>query len=470
MDLIAAAFGGTLENIFAFGIMLIVTLAIVIVIHEWGHYIAARMCGVHVESFAFGFGKEIFGFGGGKNKTRFSVCAFPLGGYVKLFGDVDPQNPVIWDHEKNESRQLSADELKVSFCTKSVWKRIFIVAAGPAINIILTLALLVGLFTIQGQRSSPTIINAVAVESAAYEAGIKIGDKILKMDGKKPRRLADIYDFTWYETPPKPHTYTIERDGKTLDITFTAKTVTYENKKGVEMNHGQTGMVRMSAIWFETGIHTINGIDIKDKPDEARKLIIENFDKTVEIGIPYKGGDQEEVAHPFQVKFPSAFNTHLLQPDHKYYDRAFLVDPDKKQYFVRMSLAEAISRTAFLMKEGVVNSYKVIAASFKGKNDDQIVSGVGTIGKKIGNAVKAGPYEYILILAVFSFMIGIINLLPIPVLDGGYLLFLSYEAMVGKPVPTKIQHISMIIGLFLLVALMIYANLNDLISLFFKPD
>ena len=470
MDIFAALLSGTLEDIFAFGVMLIVTLAVVIIIHEWGHYVAARICGVYVESFSFGFGKEIFGIGGGKGKTRFSVCAFPLGGYVKLFGDVDPKNPEIWDHDKNEKRTLSQDELKVAFCTKSVWQRIFIVGAGPLINIFLTFMILVMAFMVHGQRSRPSVINAIAMESAAHKAGVQIGDEILKMDGKKPRRLGDIYDFTWFEDPPMPHTYTIKRDGEIIDITFTAKRIKYENKKGVTMNHGQTGMVRMGAVWFKEGMKTINGIDITDQPDKARQLIIDNLDKTIEIGIPYKGGDQVEVPHPFLMKFSSEFNQHLFDPENERYDRAFLIDPDKKQYFVRLGISEAISRTAFLMKEGIVNSYKVIEASFKGKNDDRIVSGVGTVGKKIGDAVKAGPYDYIMILATFSFMIGFINLLPIPVLDGGYLIFLSYEAVFGKPVPPKLQNISMIIGLFMLIGLMIYANIGDLISLFFDTS
>ncbi len=465
MEIITAFLGGHLENVFAFGVMVLVTLAIVIMIHEWGHYIAARICGVHIEQFAFGFGREIIGFGKDPTKTRFSICLFPLGGYVKLFGDVDVNNPVVWDHDNECERKLTDQELKTAFCTKTPWQRVFIVAAGPFINILLTLALLVGLYTIHGQRSQPTTINAVAVESAAHEAGIQIGDKILKMDGEKPRRLQDIYDFTWFEYPPKPHTYTILRDDKELDITFTAKRVEYENKKGVELKHGQTGMVRMSALSFKDAMSSINGVDTKDMPDKARSMIIENLDQEVIIGIPYKGGALEEVAHPFKMVFPSQYNQHLWDANDEHYDKAFLLDPDKKMYVVRLGFFESLSRASFLLKEGVLNSYKVIAAGLKGKNDDPVVSGVGTIGKKVGDSVKAGWYEYIILLATFSFMIGFINLLPIPVLDGGYLLFLFYEIIRGKPVPRRFQDIAMIIGLLILVGIMVFANLSDLLSL-----
>ncbi len=467
MEVITALFGGTLENIFAFGFMMILTLAVVIIIHEWGHYIAARICGVYVEEFSFGFGKELYSFGGGLNNTKYSIRLFPIGGYVKLFGDIDKNNPVIWDHENDCEKMLSDEELKLAFCTKSVWQRMFIIAAGPLVNILLTVFLLTALFTIHGQRSSPTIINAVAVNSAAYEAGIKIGDMILTMDGKKPRRLQDIYDFTWYENPPKPHTYEILRDGKEIEVTFTARHVEYENKKGVELKHGQTGMVRMGALSLKKSIRTVNGIDTKDNPDKARKLIIDNFDKEIEVGIPYKGGTQDEVAHPFKMIFPAKFNQHLFDPDSKYYDRAFLVDPERKMYAVRLGITEAIGTSLFLLKEGLVNSYKVIEAGFKGKNDDRVISGVASMGKKVGNSVKAGYYEYIILLATFSFMIGFINLLPIPVLDGGYLLFLFYEIIWGKPVPSRVQDIAMMIGLLLLAGIMIYANASDLLYLIF---
>ncbi len=466
MEVITAILGGTLENLFAFGIMVVVTLAIVIMIHEWGHYIAARLCGVFVEEYSFGFGKELISFIG-KNKTKYSIRLFPIGGYVKLFGDVDKNNPVIWDHKNNCERRISTKELETAFCTKSVWQRMFIIAAGPLINIFFTITVLVALFTTYGQRSSPTIINAVAVNSAAYEAGIKIGDIILAMDGRKLRRLQDIYDLTWYENPPKPYTYTILRDGKKIEITFAARHIEYENKKGVELKHGQTGMVRMSSLSLKKSIRTINGINVKGDIEKARKLVIENFDKIIEVGIPYKGGTQKEVAHPFLVVFPAKFNQHLFDPNSDNYDFVLLDDPDKEMFVVRLSLAEAIGRSVFLLKEGVVNSYKIIEAGFKGKNDDKVVSGVSSMGKKVGSAVKSGFYEYVILLAVFSFMIGIINLLPVPVLDGGYLLFLIYEIIWGKPVPSRVQDIAMMIGLLLLAGIMIYANASDLLSMIF---
>lgn len=465
MEIITAFLGGHLENVFAFGVMVLVTLAIVIMVHEWGHYIAARICGVHIEQFAFGFGREIIGFGKDPTKTRFSICLFPLGGYVKLFGDVDVNNPVVWDHDNECERKLSKEELKVSFCSKSTWQRVFIVVAGPLINLLLTIAILVSLYATYGQRSSPNIINSLAVESAAYEAGIQIGDHILEMDGKKPRRLQDIYDLTWFENPPKSHTYTILRNDKELNITFTARHVTYENGKGVRLEHGQTGMVRMGAISFREGMTSVNGIDTENNPEQARQIIINNFDKVVKIGIPYEGQKGKQISHPFVMKFPNKYNEHLYDPENENYDIAYLVNPKMKSFMVRLSVYEALQETLFLLKEGVVNSYKVIEAGIKGKNNDPVISGVGTIGKKIGDAVKTGMYEYLHLLAIFSFMIGFINLLPIPVLDGGYLLFLFYEIIRGKPVPRRFQDIAMIIGLLVLIGIMVFANLSDLLSL-----
>ncbi len=469
MDFISLSLQGATEEIFFFGVMFIVTLAIVINVHEFGHYIAARLCKVHVETFAFGFGKEIFGFGGKEPfKTRWSVCILPIGGFVKLFGDVDVNKPIVWDHENNCERTLSADELKVSFCTKNIWQRAFIIAAGPGINLLLTFLIFAVLFSTYGQKSKTLVINSVVVDSASYKAGIKIGDELVDMDGEKIRRLEDVYDLTWYEDPAVEHEYKIIRNGEVMYKNFTAKRIEYINKKGVELNHGQTGMLRMRAIKFDE-MSSIEGVLTEDEPDKARELFLQNMDKEIRIGIPFKGMSIEKV-DIFLMKFDSALNTHLDDPDDVDYERAWLIDPDDK-FFLRLGVFEALKRSAFLMKEGVVDSYKIIEAIYKGRNnEDAVLGGVGKISQYTAKAAKAGIYDYLIFVAGFSLMIAMVNLLPIPVLDGGYLVFILYEAIAGKTASSRVQDISMIIGMLFLIGLMVFANLNDLASMLTDTD
>ncbi|PCJ01200.1 MAG: RIP metalloprotease RseP [Alphaproteobacteria bacterium] len=464
MDLVLLFAQNAAENIFFYGFMFVVTLAIVIIVHELGHYWAARKCGVHVEQFAFGFGKEIFGFGGGDFKTRWSFCLFPLGGYVKLFGDVDVNDPVVWDHENDCKRTLSEEELRHAFCTKSVWQRVLIVAAGPAINLLLTLIIFSLVFATYGQRSKPLIINGLAVGTAAYEAGVKIGDVFIDMDGKKIRRLEDVYDFTWYETPPQSHEYTILRDGQIKHIGFTARHIEYIDKKGVAKSHGQTGMIRLRFIKFKR-ITSVEGISTKGHPEKARELLLKNMDKNIHIKLPLN----DERADSYIIHFPSNVNAHLSNPDDEYYDRIFLSDPDN-QYFVRLGVAEAFGRSLFSMKSILIQGYKLISVAHKGKTDEPLLGGIGKISQHTARAAKAGFYDYVMFIAGFSFMVAIINLLPIPVLDGGYLIFLFYELLRGKPVSARIQNIAMIIGLVILGGIMIIANISDLISMLSPID
>lgn len=462
--LVAAA-----EDIFSFGVMVIITLAVVITIHELGHYLAARLCGVKVETFAFGFGGELFGFGGQNGGTRWSIRYFPLGGYVKLFGDIDKNNPVVWDYENNCERRLSDEELRVAFCTKSVFKRMFIVFAGPLINIILTLAIMVSLFTLHGERSRKPVINAIAMNSAADNAGVRSGDHILEMDGVPTRRLEDVYFYTWHEDPPQNHTYLIDRDGETIEINFAARRLEYMNKKGVEQKHGQTGMVRMSAIKLSEGIHSIDGVDVKDNPDKARKIIIETFGRQLEIGIPFRGHGQDIKADPFLMMFPEDYNQHLFDPEHEDFDVVYLVDPDSS-FFVRLGFIESIERSLFKLTDGLQKSYKLIEARVAGRHQDQVIGGVAKISQTTGDAFQAGFYSYMMFIATFSFIIAVINLLPIPALDGGYLMFMLYEVFTGRPLSQRFQNLALIIGLAILLGIMIFANISDFLGLLFPVE
>lgn len=465
MDDLSILLNETGEAIFLYGFMFLLTLAIIITLHEFGHYIAARFCNVYIEQFAFGFGREIIGFGGGKFKTRWSICAFPIGGFVKLFGDVDPDNPVVWDKENERTRRLSTEELSVSFCTKSVWQRMFIVMAGPLINILLTLCIFISVFTIHGQASTPVIINALAIDAPAYAAGIEIGDHLTHMDGKKIRRLEDIYDRTMSEIPPLEHRYTLLRNGGERDVTFEAKYVQYTDQKGVNQAHGQTGMVNIFSLKIDKDISSVNGIDTKDNVEKARSLILESFDRPNIIGLTNKidmdGKVQED---KFLISIPSNLNTHLNSPTHKDHGTVFLVDPNNR-YYVKLGAIESITRSFTMIKNIVVDSYKLIMVAYKGHTDEPIIGGIGKISQHTARAAEGGLYTYLMFMAGFSFMIAFINLLPIPVLDGGYMVFLLYEAITKKPVSQRIQSLALIIGMVLLGGIMVFANISDLISM-----
>ena len=453
------------NNFFVYVSSLLAVLIVVVSLHEAGHYFAARLCNVRVDKFSFGFGKELFGFGGKNGKTRWSFCIFPLGGYIKIFGDVDPADPKVWDEVRNEARSMNEEELSVAFCTKSVYQRMFIVFAGPAVNLILTFLVFVSMFTLYGERSKPVFINTILIGSESDKAGIKLGDQITEMNGKAIRRLEDIYQRTWHDLPPKVNEYTIIRDGEELKIEFAARHVIYENKQGVPMSHGQTGMVRMYSIALED-IKGING-KVYDSVESVRKEIIKNLDQVVIIHAPFEGKTDMELQEHFRTVFSTKNNQHLNDPEHKDYDFAFVAS-SKERFFVRLPILEASGQALYKMKAGLENTYKLMRATLYGKNDNRIFAGVGKLSESTGEAFKAGFYDFVMMLAIFSYMIAIVNLLPIPGLDGGYLVFFLFEMVTGKPVSQKFQSITLILGLALLWGIMVFANVSDV--LFFLND
>jgi len=458
------------ENVFFFGIMFVVTIAIVIFIHEMGHYLAARYCGVFVQKFAIGLGKEIFGFGDGKETTRWSFHILPIGGFVKLFGEVDPDKLEVWDEENSCVRKLREDELSKSYCLKPVWQRMLIVVAGPLINILFTLFIFAGVFSFYGQASKPVVINAVAIDAPAYQAGIEMGDIVIEMDGRPIRRLEDIYDLTWSELPPKEHSYTVLRDGNRQVIRFSAREVSYTGRNGIDVRHGQTGMVRLPFINFDQ-VQVIDGVNIAGNAQLAREMIEARFDKRFIVGLSLRNDEYQDSADVppsdvFQVLVPSRYNKHLLSnasEDVEFHVGVFLVNRDAN-YYVRLSGVEALQRSAGLMKDSLVQSYKAVRAVIVGRSDERIFSGFVRLGEKTGNAAKAGLYSYLLFLGIVSYMIAVINLLPIPVLDGGYLALLGFEAITGKAVSQRMQDRLMIIGLVILMGIMIFANISDFVS------
>jgi len=171
-----------LQAIIAF----LIILPIIIFVHEWGHFIVARMCKVRVEAFSIGFGKELFGWTD-KHKTRWKVCAIPLGGYCQMFGQSD-----VPGEEYKKKSKLSANEKKVHFVYKSVWQRFLIVLAGPAINFIFAIFLFTVIYSTVGQVKTPPVIGEVIDDSAAEAGGLKVGDRIVSINGQDIEQFENI--------------------------------------------------------------------------------------------------------------------------------------------------------------------------------------------------------------------------------------------------------------------------------------
>jgi regulator of sigma E protease len=435
----------------------VASLCLVIFIHEMGHYTAARLCGVRIDGFSIGFGKEITGLTD-RRGTRWSLSWILLGGYIKIFGDVDPQDPHIWDHNKAEKRPMTEEERAVAFFTKPLWQRTFIVLAGPSMNILFTLLLLIVVFATIGESSTRPFINAIAEGTAGYEAGFQLGDEVLAINGQPVVRFEDVWEYSKPEAGV-PLVLTVKRNGEVIEVPITPRQTAYRDRRGVERSHGRLGITNFAGVKFKE-ITSVDGVPVERGADEARAFVMQALGREARLGILMGADKRVDIFH---VYLPAEANAHLENPESEDFDTVFTAS-QKEPFYVPHSPGKAVEyafrRTAHILGEGV-KILRVLLLG-KGEGDDQ-VGGAGSIGYMAGKAVESGLFSYITFIAVLSAQIGFINLLPIPVLDGGYLLFYLYEALARKPVPEKVKEISLIGGLIFLFVLMIVANISDIL-------
>jgi regulator of sigma E protease len=354
----------------------VVILSVIVFIHEFGHYFVARLCGVKIEEFAIGFGKELFG-RNDKHGTRWKFCLLPFGGYVKMFGDQNPAS--VPDSEKIKT--LTENEKKQSLYFQNVYKRIAIVSAGPIANFLLCILLLTVIFRVQGLTTILPIVSEVKQESAAQKAGILAGDKILKINQHKIENFNQIRSITAQEGK-KEMQLNILRDGQIIKINLTPKIATSKNVFG-----------------------------------EEQKMPL--------IGI---GASQFEYQ---KLALPQAF-----------------INANVETYNLSIAI------------------FKAIGQLITGQRSIKDLGGPVKIAQYSGQSTSAGFIMVLWFMAMISVNLGVANLLPIPVLDGGHLFYYIIEAIRGKPLPEKVQSLGFQMGFVFLISLMMFTTINDISQIF----
>lgn len=372
-----SGFGGTFLG---YLLPFLFILTIVVFVHELGHFLVARWCGVGVKTFSIGFGPEIFGFYD-RHGTRWRVAWIPLGGYVKF---VDDENAA-------SAGQMSLDDLSPedrarSFQGKPLAQRAAIVAAGPFANFILAIAIFTTIFSVYGERITAPIVDAVAPNSAAARAGFQAGDRIVSIDGDK------IDNFT-----------TMQR------------------------------IVSMSPDQQLRFLVDRGGVEVEFSATPERKEITDRFGNTLRIGLL---GIQRSAS-----------------PDDWTWERH-----DPITAFVM-----AVKECYFVISRSLGYLYDVIV----GREAADQLGGPLRIAQVSGQVASVGFVALLNLAAIISVSIGLINLFPIPMLDGGHLLFYGIEAVRGKPLSQSTQEMGFRIGLAFVLMLMIFATWNDLIHLKF---
>jgi regulator of sigma E protease len=353
-------------------------LTIVVFVHEMGHYLVGRWCGIGVKAFSLGFGPELIGYTA-KSGTRWKISAIPLGGYVKFAGDEN----VTSTPDADALKAMSDEERAQAFHLAPVWKRALTVFAGPFANFILTIAIFSVIFAIYGRAVSDPVITRAVPGSAAEAAGFLPGDIFLKVGGEPVETFGDVQRHVGPRAG-QPIVFVMKRQDREIELTAVPKATEIDDPLGNKIKLGQIGV--------ETNRDT-------------GKFRVETFSPVGAVG-----------------------------------------EGIKESVFIAGQTGEFLGRLV------------------RGREDRCQLGGPVKIASMAGKAAERGFAWLIQLTALLSIGIGILNLLPIPPLDGGHLLFYGIEAINRRPVTEKLQEIVYRVGATVVLAFMLFVIFNDLFA------
>jgi regulator of sigma E protease len=422
-----------------------IVLGIMVLVHEWGHFIVAKFFGVRVEIFSIGFGTRLWGFKRGD--TDYRLSALPLGGYVKMAGD----NPL-------EERKGDPDE----FLSKSRWKRVLIALAGPAMNIVLSVILVAGIYMRGSKQPAfldrPMVLVGVLQDSPAQRAGLLPGDHIVSVNGSSDPTW-DRAQFELMSTLPG-HLLSVvaDRDGQQLAFSVPAAQ-SVEEVFGYPQDHlvvsavspgtpaDRSGLMAGDVIRAVNGIVLNNGAEFPPIVDKSQSqpldLEVQRGDRTLHIPIrPQLVGTAGGTPH-YQIGV-------LRTGD--------LVD---RRLSVPSAITESIGMN-FLMTRQVAY---VVVELFRGKISLNQLEGPLGIAKESGRAAKQGVAELLSLMAMIGVNLAVLNLLPIPPLDGGHILMLFIEGTIRRDLSVRVKERFVTVSMVFLLLVFAIVMYNDVLKL-----
>lgn len=375
MEFITSAF----DLVWGYALPFLFVLTIVVFFHELGHFMVARWCGVKVDAFSVGFGRELIG-RNDKHGTRWRLSLIPLGGYVKFAGDDNAAS--VPDRERVAA--MSEEERSGAFAAKPVWQRAAVVAAGPFANFLLAIAIFSIIFMLFGRIVIAPVVDTVQSDSAAEAAGIQPGDVILTVDNKEMATFSDLQRVVSVSADV-PLVLDVDRGGSVVTLTVTPQYREITDRFG---NVQRVGLL---------------GVGRSPKPED---LIQQTFGP---------------------------------------------VD----------AVAEGTKETVFIAGRTLDYIWGVLT----GREAADQLGGPIRVAQISGQVATEGILPLLSLAAVLSISIGLINLMPIPMLDGGHLVYYFAEAVRGKPLSDTVQDIGFRIGIGLVLLLMVFATWNDVMHL-----
>lgn len=428
----------------------LVLIGIMILLHELGHFLAARLFDVHVEAFSFGFGPRLFGFKRGE--TDFKVCAFLLGGYVKMVGE-QPTDLA------EQSAQAAFDPR--SFPAKPRWQRLIIIFAGPAVNFVLALGILTGLFMFHFERvpDPPNpVIGSVQADSAAAKAGLREGDKILEVDSKVNPNLEDIRRKELIGTG-RALQFVVDRSGQRVEANVTPEAGT--------QGAGTTGWfpqteVRVGGISPTIDAIAKAGMKVGDVFVSMNGQPIRTFERLREI-VGASNGQPLAVVYTRGGQQYEANVTPVRDKDEKGEARWMIgVSYQPPVEIVQLPLREAVAESWRQNQQNALMIYKFLQGVIEQRLSPKSIDGPIGIAVQSGRAAKEGPVSYLFLMAMVSLNLAVVNLLPIPLLDGGGILMLLVEMLMQRDLSLRVKEGIVKVGFAFLMMVIVFVIYNDI--------
>jgi regulator of sigma E protease len=439
----------------------VVVLGILIFVHELGHFLVAKRARVGVLKFSLGFGPKIVGVK--KGETEYLLSALPLGGYVKMIGE-DPtdDSPEAADPER-------------SFSKKSVGIRSLIILAGPTANLLLPILIFWGVFTFVGQSYFLPVMGSPEKDSVAATMGLAVGDRIKAIDGAPIERWDEI-ETALRNSAGRTLRLSILREGRTQEASLTPQAHKTRDIFGQDIEvwdlgihplvSTRIGQVLPGQVAQQAGIRggdrvvAVNGAPVAEW-EQLAKIIHASPGKPLTLTIERDGQQQTVVVTPRATRQQTATGEEEIG--------LIGIGPAPESQYHRLNpvsaLAAGAEKTVDLSVLVVTGFVKLVQAKISPKT----IGGPILIAQMAGEVAQRGLVELLSFTALLSINLAILNLLPIPILDGGHLLFSLIEWMRGKPVSLRKREIAQQVGMVLLVGLMVFAFYNDIFRWLAQP-
>ncbi len=430
---------------------LLVLLGVMIIIHELGHYWAAVLCDVKVESFSVGFGPRLFGFKIGETDFRFSAILF--GGYVKMLGQDDLK---VDDGSNPDPR---------SFLNKPRYQRLFIAFAGPAMNIILSVALLTGLFMYQFPKllnaDGPSIVGFVVKDSPAAQAGLRPGDRIASFDG--------MANPSWDDILTKELTgsgrnipVTVDRQGQSVNLSVTPKT-------DERTQAGFIGWRAESEVQVDS---LIKGYDAERAGLKPGDVVVSVNQQLIRSTERLRELVNESNGKPIEVIYrrDGVMTKIMVSPKRNEEEKRWLIGIGLRQPFkvVQLSFSEALYESVRTNTRNATMIFDYLKGVVERRLSPKQFEGPVGIARMAAAAAKEGPADFIGLMAMVSLNLAIFNLLPIPVLDGGMILVLLIEMIRRRDLSLQLKERVLQAGLAFLLVLVVFTLYNDISKAIFR--